>query len=475
MKLSRVSLLKDTIIYGLGDFLVTGINGFLLLPIYIKYLSQAQYGLFSLFNMSMTIFIYVIQFGLISAFSRIYFLYEGKERTRYFNNIVTFHFLLSIVLSIIIYLFKESVKKTLSPLLTDDIFYYAYIVAFLSFLPALYSMKYRLESKAKKFVLVQIVTAVILIISVISGLIILHKTLMGLLWALIVTNFIVWLFFLGKTLLSYNSFINLDQLKQSFKLSVPMFFSYIMVFIINKFSLILLQKSASLNTIAVFSFFQQLSNIVIIISVAAGKAIQPMIYNSTEESLNTTFTKIDSTYKNILFTISALLILFAKDLILILSNSIYAKNLSIFYLLIFSNFLYTSLLLQNTIIQYFLKSKWLFYCLTVGGIASLLTNYFLIPIWGIYGAACAILISFFCMVVANYYYTTKLIKYNVREYIFTIMKMILIILCAYLLTQITSLIIYILLKGTLTALLLFYLFKVVEGDKLIEQFKRKKI
>jgi len=475
MKLNRASLLKDTVIYGFGDFIVTGVNGFLLLPIYIKYLSQAQYGMFSLFNMSLTIFTYFIQFGLISAFSRVYFLYENEERKNYINNTITLHFLYVFALSAILYFFGPEIKAQLSPSLATDGFYYAYLAAFLSFLPGLFSIKFRLDLQAKKFVYVQIATAIGLIISVIVGLIVLHKALTGLLLAIICSNAALWLYFFIKMLPQYRPYLNKDQLSKTFKLALPMFFSYLMLFLVNKFSLILLQKNIPLDKIAVFSFSQQLSSILIVISVAAGKAIQPVIFDAKTDSLNEVFSKIDEIYKKVLFIISVLLILFAKELVLLLSNANYAKDISIFYILVIANFFFTSVLLQNTLLQYFLKSKWLFYCLVFGGSTSVAANYFLIPALGVYGAATAILLSFFAMAVANYYYTNKLIEHKVIVgYVLTILKIIGVTACAWFLSQLHSMLLAMFLKIILSALLLYHFYQIVDGKGIIANYKLKR-
>src|ERR1044071_7814053 len=114
MKLKVSGLLKSTIIYGVGDFIVTGVNGFLLLPIYIRFLGEEQYGMYGLYNMSLTLFTYLVQLGLISGFSRVFFIYEVSERQRYMNTIITLHGIYILLLTLLLLVVGEPLREGMS-------------------------------------------------------------------------------------------------------------------------------------------------------------------------------------------------------------------------------------------------------------------------------------------------------------------------------------------------------------------------
>jgi O-antigen/teichoic acid export membrane protein len=414
MKFKVSGLLKDTIIYGVGDFIVTGVNGFLLLPIYVQYLGEEQYGLYGLYTMSLTLFTYLIQLGLISGFSRVFFIYEPADRQRYMNTILTFHTLYIVALTAVFFLVSEPLRQGMSPALPPEFFFMSYLTSFLTFLPALYAIRYRLQQETVRFVRIQVVTVILIVAAVLVVLPLMRGNLRDLLYGLAVANGLMWMFFVIKSLPAYKVSLDKKAISETFKIALPVFLSYVMLFVVNKFGLIILQRHVDLEEVGLFSFFQQLSGVLLIISIAAGKALQPVIFASNKEDLERTFERRDRNYKNALFFISALLIIYSKEFILVFFNDFYTLRLEVFYMLVLSGYLFTSILLQNTVLQYFLKSKWLFNCVLVSGVTSIVFNLFLVPRMQLNGAGIAAILSLLAMAGLNRWYTHRLVRHERR-------------------------------------------------------------
>lgn len=404
--------IKNIFFYGLGDFIVTAVNGFLLVPFYITHLSQSNYGAYSVLTTTNLLFTYFIQFGIISGFSRVYFIYkEENKHVEYFNNILTFHIVYSIFLSLIGYLLQRPIKNIIAPSIDSFSYIYAtYLSAFFSFIPALCSIKYRLEQKAKSFVLIQLFTAAISLCFVFLFLGWLKMSLKGLILSSCISSGLLWIYFIKNIAPSFKPIIKWPQLSNTFKVSFPIFFSYISSFLVTKFSIILLQNYVPLQQLALFSFAQQLGSIPLLISIAIGKAIQPVLYAASKENLKSIYNHYDDLYKIIMISTCGLLLIYSNEIIYFFGNKQYDDSLVIFWIIVCANFFYLGVALQNTLLIYFLKFNILMISQISAALISILLNYLLIPKYGIQGAACAILFPFLGMTILNFYAADKLIK-----------------------------------------------------------------
>jgi len=72
-------LLKHSSIYGLGSIIGQAI-GFLLLPLYTRYLTPADYGVMALIDVARWMVGLIISLGIINALSRFYYEYEEQQK-----------------------------------------------------------------------------------------------------------------------------------------------------------------------------------------------------------------------------------------------------------------------------------------------------------------------------------------------------------------------------------------------------------
>ena len=80
MPLRRIKeLLKDTVVYGLGTLTTKGL-GFLLIPIYTRYLTPGDYGILALVNMWGAVLGVLFGLGQPRALFRYYFKESDRER-----------------------------------------------------------------------------------------------------------------------------------------------------------------------------------------------------------------------------------------------------------------------------------------------------------------------------------------------------------------------------------------------------------
>ena len=96
MKTEILSLGKQTIIYGLGDALYKAV-AFFLLPVYLKYLSPAQYGTVESLMVTRELVVTLIAMGLPNAVFRFYYRAEDENERK---QVVSTIFFLSFIFQI---------------------------------------------------------------------------------------------------------------------------------------------------------------------------------------------------------------------------------------------------------------------------------------------------------------------------------------------------------------------------------------
>jgi len=119
-------LSRHSIIYSFG-VVVSQLVSFLLLPVYTRYLTVSDYGIFEIFQVTLSVLSIIFVMGLSSALFRSYFNYDDEERRR---AVVSTAFVFLTVTSILFTLLMVSLASRFSSLLFDSdeyVFYFQLI------------------------------------------------------------------------------------------------------------------------------------------------------------------------------------------------------------------------------------------------------------------------------------------------------------------------------------------------------------
>lgn len=409
----NIKLIKNILLYGIGDFIVTGVSAFLFIPLYLKYLSAEEYGIYNILNNNTTLFIYIFQLGIVSAFSRIYFLKKADNtQKKYTWNIMCFHFGYSIILILIYFVFKNFIINSLSPSISNsNVVYYSPLMAFLSFLPALYYIYLRIEEQANKFVQYQILTVALVSILLLLSYIFYQINLLSILISFILSNFIVWFIVFLNLKFSFSYDINLKDITETLHFAFPIFISYIAYFFISKYSIIILQKHVSLQEIGQFSLAQQIATIPSLITIAITKAVQPMLFSSSsDDELKLKAQKFDTNFKLILIWIVGSLIFSLDILFYYLLPSSYSPVINTTKYLLLINLVYNFAIVENTILLYKMKSKTILFITVCGSVLNVVLSNLLIQRYLLNGVLISMAIAFSLNLCLEFYFSRKHIK-----------------------------------------------------------------
>jgi len=144
-------------IYTFGSILQTAIS-FLLLPVYIKYLAPAEYGVISVILVMSSILVVFTNLGAQSGFYRLY--YEGPKEKLFTTTLIW-----RLLTAFSAFIFVASFSKPLSLILFKTNSYqlailFAGLFIFISPLRELFFLTLRLRQLAKKFVFYSLLYAI---------------------------------------------------------------------------------------------------------------------------------------------------------------------------------------------------------------------------------------------------------------------------------------------------------------------------
>jgi len=409
----NLKLFKNIFLYGIGDFIVTGVTAFLFIPLYLQFLNPDEYGVFNILNNNLVLFTYIFQFGIISAFGRIYFLKKAEnQEKKYTWNVILFHIVFSFCLIIIYILFKSFIINQLSPSVSDSrLVYYSPLMAFITFLPGLYYVYLRLENKVSQFVFFQILTVSTVSLLILISFIFFKINLLSILFSFIVGNLIVWFIVIFK--LKFRINVNLKDIVETVRFAFPIFISYLAFFFASKYSVIILQKYVSLSEIGFFSLAQQIASIPTLITVAITKAVQPILYSAaTDDELQSKSQKFDYIFKLGLIWIIGSLIFLMDFFFPLLFPVKYLSIITITKYSLIINLLNNFSVVEGTILFYKMKTNIVLLITLITSMVNVIFSNYLVQFYVLNGVLVAMGIAFFVNFCMTVYFSRKHIKIN---------------------------------------------------------------
>jgi O-antigen/teichoic acid export membrane protein len=387
------SLLRTTIIYGVGDVIVLAVGGFLLLPLYTRTLSQHDFGIYVVVRANVEIFTYVLYLGLPSAAGRLYFDHRSSgAHVQYLSSILTFYLLSCAAFVGLLGFFGDAVWAFLSPTTpAAPYLWFCVALAAVSFLSALGTLWLRMEGRPTAFALVQVGASLVLVAAAVVNMVVLHLGLVGLLLALLISS-------VGAALVlpvlfgtRYRPVARLEHITESLRYALPVVIGYVAFFILNRFSTLILQRHAPLADIAIFGLAQQLSTLVSVVATAFGKALQPEVFGADAAHVMEVVRKSAAIHIALMFCVTLGVVLFASEIFRLVAPASYNSGEGLLAILAIGSLIYSFGLISDTALMYYRRPNLCLAVTLLGAGASALLNFWLIPRFHLMGAAVAIL------------------------------------------------------------------------------------
>lgn len=390
-------LVKHAGIYGVGVVLSKSV-GFLLIPLYTRFLTPADYGVLELLDLTIFFSGIFCMMGISAAVFRFYAAYDSETDRK--EVIATALFFVAVT-SLLVAVALQFLAGPLAATAFGNAGYapYVRVVAWTLFFSNLTEVPFaywRVRQRTVRFVVVSLIRTVVSAGMLVVAVAVLHQGVRGVVYANLITNGIVGLIMLGNTLAEVGFRVVRYKLREMLTYGAPLIVQSLASFVLVFSDRLFLRHYASLAEVGVYSLGYKLAGIVTLL--VSGPLSMTWSWQqfqiAKKEHAPRSFAKVQ-TYQFFVSIFVALVVsVLAKDLVRIMSVEAYWPAARVVPLLAFSwvlanlrAVLYTGIFVRRA-------THHLAYISGTAAVGNLALNALLIPRYHAMGAAIATVLSY---------------------------------------------------------------------------------
>ncbi len=414
-------LFRQSAIYGLGT-LSTKLAGFVLIPLYTRSFTVAQFGILGLLEVSAAVVISFFGFALYSGFFRWYWdkSGEGKKESIFFTVTI---FQAGIV--ILTYFAAQPFLKGLSQLILDtpDYYYLLRLMLISSLIQLVLVMPntlLRLQEKPWLFTLANMVQLVFSLLVTVYYIAYRHAGIEGIYYGQIAGSLAFASVLIRHTLRNMVFKFETAILRDIIVYCFPLFLSGVALVMLNVTDRYSLKVLGNMTDVGLYSYGFKLANTLnVFLITSINFAIQPMIYRMMDAPGNKRFYAKLMTYYTFGTMIFALgMMVFGMEITRVFARRVeYFDAWYIFPFIIYSVVFGMMKDVATTGLSISKKTRVIAITVIITAILNLLLNTILIPLMGNQGAALSKMLSMLVFFVLTLYYAQKVypIPYEMKR------------------------------------------------------------
>lgn len=407
--------LKETafhgIIYGVGQTLSQAV-GFILIPLYTRYLSPEEYGIWALLSVTTAVLVAIFGMGLLSALFRSYYLYDSEEQRRVVVSTTFYTLLFSVsVLAILGLLGGDSLSRLIFG--KPDFAKYCMVICWTAGLMIMEGIPfavYRARLLSTRYIIFSIIFMIIRI-AIIVYLVAVMKY--GV-WGVVLGNFLGSL--ISSTVLTIsisNAIIleySINEVKRLLRFGLPLIIVGIGGIILNLSDRYLLRVLTSLEVVGIYNLGYQFGMILLLLFVQPfGLIWVPMLFSTAKEPYAKDYYSKMLTYVLLVGTFLWLGIsMLSKEVIMIITPPEYWSAYNVVPIVCFSFVLFAMERVLGIGIALKARTEFNAISMIIVACVNITSNILLIPRMGMMGAACTTLISYALLCILKYYFASRL-------------------------------------------------------------------
>jgi len=420
MAYSLKSVFKGASVYSIGQIL-TKASGFFLIPVFTYYLTPSEYGIVGYLQMVLQLFATILMFGFFGAQTR--YFYEFKDNAKKIGEYLfsTNAFLMTVLIFIctVITLWGKSLYSLLN---IKDIPFYPFVVltVWTAFLQIMNQMVISFNMAAKKYKKVAVLQFLqFASMSIFSIILIVYfkKGALGRIEGLFYGQLAFFLIFYFNYAKNFTLNFKSEYVKYALAFGVPIVFHLLAGVLHNSADRFILEKFVSMSQLGLYTLAYQLGMVMSILVTAINQAWQPNYFDLMSSDCSDDQKKYENRkyFAYWIFIISSIClfgVLFTKEILFLLTPSEYHRASGIVQIILAGYFMQGLYYFAASPIFFYKKTKLLPFLTGSSALLNILLNLIFIPIYGIYGAAVATLISYFYQALVIYLVGIKFFNPN---------------------------------------------------------------
>ena len=415
----EVKLIKNFSLYTIGQFL-SQILSLIMLPVYLKFLTVEDYGIVASLMAIATFMNAIMQFGSGPTIMRYYYDYQGdKEGFKgFFTSVLTFLLIANILIIISVLIGQRAIFGFLIPHVNiSDYIYYLLFYSFFFAVPMLNLALFRVESKPINFLGFNVFQFLISFSFIYILVVIMDKGALGKIqgefWARI--PMFVFGFYLFRKYLRINA-ISLRDIKKALKFGLPLLLQSLLWWALYKMDYFLIGNVLGNQGVGMFNVGFQISYVLITIGISFSLAWTPYFFSiATKEGTPIKYGNIICHFAVLLLFAGVIILLFAKQALLVLGAEDYLPILTFLPALIFGAIFQAGYYMIQQLLMFVKKTIYIPIILGIGLVLSFTGEYAGILYFGLVGLSIAKALGFIFVFIVTFWAGHKFYQISVRK------------------------------------------------------------
>ncbi|MFH1097649.1 MAG: oligosaccharide flippase family protein [Candidatus Desantisbacteria bacterium] len=458
--------LGHSVVYGIGS-IVGRLMGFLMVPIYTRYLNPKEYGLIEILDLNVCIISTVLIAGFAAAVSKYYFYYKDEnDKKEVVSSALIFNILTGLLGSLILLVFSRQFSTAFFK--TDTYTYYFQLSFITLIFEACLSTPFaylRVKEVSTFYVTISILRMFLGLVLNIYFIVFLHIGILGVLYSGIIVGVVSSGYLIYYTVRDVGISFSYSKLKEMFLFGVPLIPADLGMYLLNYLDRFFLNRFCSLGMVGIYALgskFGMLLNTLIgqpftMIWVAFRFEI------AGREDAKEIYARILTYFEFVLIFLTLWLILLIKDIIGIVAGKEFIEAYKVVPLIAISCLFFGANYVLRVGLYLEKKTKWVPLTVWVPIVFTVILSWIIIPMYGMIGAGMLKILSYFSMAATAWFISQ--IFYPISYEFKRILKMLLAAILIYLVSLFLpvmslwlSLIVKSLLAMTFPVLLYFFNF-----------------
>ena len=398
-------LSQHSIIYGLG-VVVSQLVGFFLIPVYTRYLTTSDYGHLELLQITGTMLGVIFVMGLNSALVRSYFLCDNAdEKKRVVSTAFVFLSASSALLTLLLVALAGSFSSLLfgSPEYTQY-FRLIFLVLFFDTSIMVGLTVFMVRQEPVNYALVTVTRVVLGIVLNIVFVVVLHKGVLGILEASVITSAFIYLVLLGSVIRRTGFSFSVEELKRMLAFGLPLVPGGLAFYILTLSDRYFLQFFSTTTELGLYSLGYKFGLVVGALLVGPfSTAWGPFAFAMAKEPhVKQTFSRVLTYFVLVAMFVALALSVLSKEVLHVMATPAFFNAYKVVPLIALSYVLYGCYYILSIGLSLEAKTKYIAVVVGTIAIVNLGFNYLLVPSYGMMGAASATLIAFLLLALVSF-------------------------------------------------------------------------
>ena len=421
--MSNTKLLKNTILYSIGEILPRVIN-LLLLPLYTRFLSPTDYGIISYTQVVYTFLLIFSTLSLNSYILRFYFVHENTSERKemigtIYISIILFNLLLIGIgfafLPYIINIYQIQVPW-------DPYFKMALIINLFDCFSIIPLALYRVRQEAQKFVSLGVSRSILTVLLTVYFVVYQQKGVIGTYQAqlyIYAAYVLIYLYLMSKHItLTFKR----QYLLEGLKFSLPLLPGAVCYVMLSMFDRLILERNVEIGELGIYNIAASMSLALNIVVQSGYKAIEPEMFK--RYGTDTYYNFVNASKNLFFFTIfscAMVISLFSQEVFALMTTQSFHKGYWLIPALVIAVVMTGQNVIYGGVLMCEKRTKVQGFTTVLGSAISVTINLIFIPIYGVFAAASASALSYIIMNVYLFYKMTFPQKSIWRELLLVIL------------------------------------------------------